>query len=129
MKPNTIELFPDGRIGAYEMPKKYDVNTSYTYQDVLDGIDKEKKALESARREAVYFKPDETKPVPFMQVGKPYPVPDGYEVKVGHEIKSILKEDQWNPISEKNYNDGINSKSARLFNKYAILVPKGKPVY
>jgi hypothetical protein len=92
MTPNTIELTPDGRIMAYEMPdfpahiNQFDPNGEAEYLTLL----------EAAKRDAVYFKPDDYAHVihqlfndliidvsegESFEQGKPYPVPDGYEVK------------------------------------------------
>lgn len=116
MKPNTIELFPDGRIGAYEKP--WHIFSDSPYEETSRMY---QQALEAAKRDAVYFKPDHprhtkfalTKAYGVIQVGKPYPVPDGYKI----EIKSEYVE----PDDSIHCNRGDDIE-------YAILVPKEKVV-
>lgn len=108
---NTIELFPDGRIGCYEMPAK-------TYK--IWSIDESLNALEAAKRDVVYFKPNDEGIVLFhlrtligqVEQGKPYPVPDGYDVKLNYSCRKCGDSDELRKCSNPFCVD----------RKYAILV-------
>ena len=116
MKPNTIELFPDG-IACYEITEamKRIKNNPAKPSEISD---KYKKALEAAKREAVYFKPDgafflsNTLMIPF-EFGKPYPIPDSYRI----EIKEC-------PDMNCEHGGIAKCASAGCQEKYAVLVPK-----
>jgi len=111
MIQNVIELFHDGRIGCWEMPDEPAMSSED--KGWSDAIIQYNKAIESAKSDAVYFKPHQE--VSFlaaglnhwqMEEGKPYPVPDGYKIKI-----------------EK----GISQETFETVG-YAILVPKEKGI-
>jgi len=112
VKPNVIELFPDGRIGGWVMPDEPAMSSDKGWSDAIIQYNK---AIESAKRDVVYFK-DQHKIKVFMnyavnsfEVGKPYPIPDGYEVR----IKKV-----------DTYGNECFTESPCGCECYAILVPK-----
>lgn len=93
----VIELFPDGRIGAYEIPeiplvKKELLNEKGEVIDKHIEWHEYEQTLETARRNPVYFRMEDDYPIlpqiyGMLQIGKPYPIPDGYEVKI--EVRDV----------------------------------------
>jgi hypothetical protein len=90
----VIELFPDGRIGIYEMPDEPIIDACLGTEDLWDEYNKK---LEAAKRDAVCFNLDseivirnihENGIYLYTKTGKPYPVPDGYEVKIIEDMQS-----------------------------------------
>lgn len=130
MKPDTIEVFENGRIGCYQMPDvnmfiNNKVKTQHTAEDMRTLF---LSVIEAAKREVVYFKDQQDVRLRVMMhselkavldnvteltQGKQYPVPDGYEVKV--EYAGVIDAGKF-----KNWAD------AGIGHKVAILVPKEK---